>query len=216
MGTEISLALNQNSLPFIVRHLKAGISLVQCIANLDCELSDEVMKLRFPSNENPDSSRVSIQHRLMQLMNEPNTKNSRLRVLVLRAIDATVSTRKGLNMFLQSENPNYDQSLNKQLIDLAISSDPEFSTRMSYSLRSLEKKIRLMQGLNAIESYVKDSVTSSANVLEGFPSEIISEWTVFLQDLKETASYVDQFFSFPMRIIPAESVLELPPLGSPG
>lgn len=85
-GTNFSLAMEQPLLPFKTRHLKIGIKLIQCVEQLNDTVSKFVRLL--PEQE-------MHQRKLMDLLAKPYMSNS-CRLLILRTLDATVSSKLGI------------------------------------------------------------------------------------------------------------------------
>lgn len=92
IGTDLKMAMEQPSLPFKTRHIKAGVRLIQCIANMQGQIVDSLLNLMIPFDD--QEQQTSVQHRLIDLLTQPYM-NIAARLLILRTLDATISTKLG-------------------------------------------------------------------------------------------------------------------------
>lgn len=111
IGTNFKLAMEQPSLAFKIRHLKAGIKLVQCLANIEAGcISNVLLSLQITTHssssdfdEEIHESSVSVQHHLLDLLSMPHMCNS-IKLLILRTLDATISSKLGVYLnFISSK-----------------------------------------------------------------------------------------------------------------
>lgn len=99
----------------------------------------------------------------------------------------------------------------QRLIEYSLA--PTFSTRMSFSLRSLLNKLKLMEGLESLETFVdllaSNSYTSAIEPASADPLAV-------LEQLCGTAGHINEYFSQPLKVLPAKSVVDLPSVSSSG
>ncbi len=87
-GVELDSEIIQSSLTLNSRIMRAGLKFIQSVCSFSGFLAQTILKLKF------GSSGTTVQQRLVHILNA-NTSTPVVQNLILKALDATISTRLG-------------------------------------------------------------------------------------------------------------------------
>lgn len=189
---------------FKTRHIKVGIKLVHALALTGNKLVEET--LRYKIEENSVDGGKTFQQKLIEIFEE-QYMSATMRLSILRALDSLVLTKLGYQTFVGNEE---EDSCYGRLVEFVM--DKNVGTRVSYSIRSFLKKIKLLEDLRAFEEFVLGLVKNSSSELStSVEAQDVDDCVHILETLRDMAKNVHQYLSHPLRILPAGSLVELPP-----
>ncbi|XP_055610444.1 protein virilizer [Uranotaenia lowii] len=136
LGLDIDRAMTQPQPAYKLRHMKAGIRLTEFLGS-----TEPFIKLVLEQED------FNIFDRLLGLYSQSYMALS-IKLMIIRTIYACLDTKRGLDYFLSPEYNGY-----QILLDL-IQENP--SSRISFALKSLLKKINIYENLDLIRSSVGD------------------------------------------------------------
>lgn len=205
IGIDLSLAKSQSSLPYKTRHIKVGIKLVHALALSGEKVVDQLLEYRI--DEDVIEGGATIQQKLIEIFEEQYMSTT-MRLSILRALDCLVLTKEGLRTFVGDEDD--DNSSYGKLLEFSLNKN--VGTRVCFSIRSFLKKVKLLEDLNTFEEFVLGIVkNSSAELSTSVEAQDVDDCVHILETLRDMAKNVDQYLSHPLRILPAGSLVELPP-----
>jgi len=118
----------------------------------------------------------------------------------------------GFRAFIGDED---EESCYDRLLDFSLNKN--VGTRVSFSIRSFLKKVKLLEDLNNFEEFVLGIVKNSSSELStSVEAQDVDDCVHILETLRDMAKNVEQYLSHPLRILPAGSLVELPPSSSTG
>ncbi|XP_062537361.1 protein virilizer [Armigeres subalbatus] len=136
LGLDVDRAMTQPQPASKLRHMKAGIRLIEFLGSTDAFIKVILEQTDF-----------NIFDKLLGLYAQSYMALS-IKLMIIRSIYACLDTKRGLEYFLSPEYNGY-----QILLDL-IQENP--STRISFALKSLLKKINMYESLDLIRSTVTD------------------------------------------------------------
>ncbi|CAG7819337.1 unnamed protein product [Allacma fusca] len=200
-GTDLSVAASQPALPFKVRHIKAGIRLVQSLAISGPAVNEKLLVYPFSGN---GSTPCSAQQNLLNLFMEKYVGVSS-QLLILRAIDSTLCSKIGFRKFV-SEKDEKGLTCFQTLIDFSLKA--KFSVRVTFGLRSVLNKLKLMESIDILDTLVSQLISRTVCLDD---MTIVDEFKNCMQFILNTANNVEQALAHPLRMFPVKALLEMPP-----
>ncbi|XP_058444919.1 protein virilizer [Malaya genurostris] len=140
LGLNIDLALTQPQPAYKLRHLKAGIRLVELLGSTNVFIRVVLAQTDF-----------NIFDKLLGLCSQRLMALS-IKLMIIRSIYACLDTMFGCDYFLSDDYNGY------QILLHLIQENP--STRISFALKSLLKKINLYENLDLLRNSVSDLYTA--------------------------------------------------------
>ncbi|XP_058835151.1 protein virilizer [Topomyia yanbarensis] len=140
LGLNIDRALTQPQPAYKLRHMKAGIRLTELLGSTNAFIKVILAQTDF-----------NIFDKLLGLYSQSYMALS-IKLMIIRSIYACLDTKHGLDYFLSTAYNGY-----QILLDL-IQENP--STRISFALKSLLKKINMYENLDLLRSSVSDMYTT--------------------------------------------------------
>lgn len=185
LGLDVDRAMTQPQPAYKLRHMKAGIRLTEFLGSTDVFIKVILEQEDF-----------NIFDKLLGLYSQSYMALS-IKLMIIRSIYACLDTKQGLDYFLSPEYNGY-----QILLDL-IQENP--STRISFALKSLLKKINVYENLDLVRSTVSDMyATRNQPDFKPDPS-MVSILENCFAELTTALSWDAIAYSQPKRFLPVSS-----------
>ncbi|KAL1380601.1 hypothetical protein pipiens_014065 [Culex pipiens pipiens] len=189
LGLDVDRAMTHPQPAYKLRHMKAGIRLIELLGATDAFIKVVLEQEDF-----------NIFDKLLGLYSQSYMALS-IKLMIIRSICACLDTKRGLDYFLSPEYNGY-----QILLDL-IQENP--STRISFALKSLLKKINLYENLDLVRSTVSDVyATRNDPAFKPDPAQLSVLENCFAE-LTKAITWDAIAYSQPKRFLPVSSKFEI-------
>ncbi|XP_055539648.1 protein virilizer [Wyeomyia smithii] len=189
LGLDVDRGLTQPQPAYKLRHMKAGIRLTEFLGS-----TEAFVKVILEQED------FNIFDKLLGLYSQSYMALS-IKLMIIRAIYGCLDTKRGLDYFLSPEYNGY-----QILLDL-IQENP--STRISFALKSLLKKINMYENLDLMRSTVSDMYTTRLE--PGFKADpsTVSVLENCFAELTKALTWDAIAYSQPKRFLPVSAKFEI-------
>nr|XP_029711671.1 protein virilizer-like [Aedes albopictus] len=189
LGLDVDRAMTQPQPASKLRHMKAGIRLTEFLGSTEAFIKVILEQEDF-----------NIFDKLLGLYAQSYMALS-IKLMIIRSIYACLDTKRGLDYFLSPEYNGY-----QILLDL-IQENP--STRISFALKSLLKKINLYENLDLVRSTVRDMYAIRAEPNFKPDPPMVSILENCFADLTKALTWDAIAYSQPKRFLPVSAKFEI-------
>ncbi|XP_055639184.1 protein virilizer [Toxorhynchites rutilus septentrionalis] len=189
LGLDVDRAMTQPQPAYKLRHMKAGIRLTEFLGS-----TDVFIKVILEQHD------FNIFDKLLGLYSQSYMALS-IKLMIIRSIYSCLDTKRGLDYFLSPEYNGY-----QILLDLMLENP---STRISFALKSLLKKINMYENLDLIRSTVADMYGRRSESTFKADISALSVMENCFTELTKALTWDAIAFSQPKRFLPVSAKFEI-------